>query len=51
MGEEHIDGKRALKGCSEDVYKAEDYSSERERYLDVYRQLKEVRISELKDIS
>ena len=51
MNEEHIDGKEALKGCSEGVYKAEDYSSERERYSDVYRQLKEVKINELEGIS
>ena len=51
MGEEHINGKEALKGCSEDVYKVRDYSSERERYSDVYRQLREVKISELKDIN
>ena len=51
MDEEHIDGKEALKGCSEDVYKAEGHDSERERYSDVYRQLREVKIDELKDIS
>ena len=51
MSKEHIDNKKALKDCSENVYKTEDYSSERERYSDVYRQLKEVRVSELKDIS
>ena len=51
MSEEHIDSKEALKGCSGDVYKVRDYSSKRERYSDVYRQLREVKISELKDIS
>ena len=50
IDEEHIDDKEALKGCLESVYKAEDYSSERERYSDVYRQLREVKISELEDI-
>ena len=51
MSEEHIDDKKALKGCLKNVYKAEDYSSKRERYSDVYRQLKKVKIDELKGIS
>ena len=51
MSEEHISDKKALKDCLENVYRAEDHSSERERYSDVYRQLREVKISELKDIS
>ena len=51
MSEEHINGKEVLKDCSGSVYEAEDYDSKRKRYLDVYRQLKKVRISELKDIS
>ena len=50
MGEEHIDGKRALKGCSEGVYKAEDHGSKRERYSGVYRQLREVEIDESEGI-
>ena len=51
MSEEHIDGKGALKGCLENVYKAEGHGSKRKRYPDVYRQLREVKISELKDMS
>ena len=50
MGEEHISGKRALKGCLKNVYKAENYDSERKRHSDVYRQLREVKVSKLKGI-
>ena len=51
MSEEHIGDKGALEGCSGGVYKTEGHDCRREKHPGIYRQLREVKVSELKDIS